>query len=256
MKLTKIKRERKIIVANWKCNPVTLKEARRLFEAAEASCDNKHAEVVVAPPFVYLAEGRRLLKRARLASQDVFWEETGSYTGEVGPKMLRELGSSYVIVGHSERREHFGETNEIVQKKVTAALGRGLRVILCVGERSREGEASTYTGFVKEEVASALRGVPKKHFGRVVIAYEPLWAIGSGNPDTPKSTLEMAVYIRRVVYDVFHYANAHLLPVLYGGSVNSQNAKEFLEEGGVDGVLVGRASLDTKTFSRIVASIK
>jgi triosephosphate isomerase (TIM) len=243
----------KLIVANWKCNPATVAEARKLFAATEKLTPAKsRTEVVIACPFPYLVEGKHILKRAKLAAEDVFWEETGAYTGEVGPRMIKSVGAEYSIVGHSERRSEFGETNEITQSKMRAVLGAGLKAILCVGEKTREGEASEYAAYVKDQVQIGLRGVPKASFRNVIVAYEPLWAIGSDEADSPERTFEMALYIRKLIADECGRATAQQVRILYGGSANAGNAKAFLRDGGVDGLLVGRASLDTKIFGKIV----
>ncbi|TSC80825.1 MAG: triosephosphate isomerase (TIM) [Parcubacteria group bacterium Gr01-1014_29] len=254
---------KKLIVANWKCNPATLRQAQELFRATiKAVPKSKNVKVVVCPPSVYLSGFRFSAKGGsafggqvsglKLGAQDVFWEDTGAYTGAVGPRMLKSVGVTYVVMGHSERREQFGDTNESVRKKVAAALKGGLCVIVCVGEKTREADASEYALYVKKEVEEALRGISKAALKNVVVAYEPLWAIGSDEADTPESTLEMALYIRKIIAGMFGNVVAQSFPVLYGGSVNIGNARAFLRDGGVDGLLVGRASLDSKAFGKIV----
>ena len=244
---------KKIIIANWKCNPATLQDAKRLFAATvKAIPPHKNVEVVICPPSVFLLNYKLQTTNYKLGIQDVFWEHTGAYTGAVGPRMARSVGASYVIVGHSEQREFFKETNETAGAKVEAALGAGLRVLLCVGEKSRDGDAAVYAAFVKEEVQTGLRGVSKQALQNVIIAYEPIWAIGSDESDTPERTLEMALYIRKTVSDLYDRSVAQTFPVLYGGSANAKNARAFLRDGGVDGLLVGRASLDAKEFGKIV----
>ena len=251
--MQKNNRKKIILVANWKCNPATLREAERLFRATvNVIPKNKNMEVVICPPHVFLSRFKIPDSSFQLGAQDVFWQEQGAYTGEVGPRMLKSAGVSHVIIGHSERRELFGETNETVQKKTAAALKAGLSVIICVGERTREGDASVYISFIKEEVASALRDVPKSALSRVIIAYEPIWAVGSDEPDSPQSTLEMAIYIRKTVADLYGRSVVQQLLVLYGGSVSASNARSFLRDGGVDGLLIGRASLHPKEFGKIV----
>lgn len=242
---------KKLIVANWKMNPSTLKEAEQLFFAtARTVGKSRNVEVIVCPPYPYLTAFRVQGSGFRLGAQDVFWEEKGAFTGEVSSRMLRSVGVSYAIVGHSERRA-LGETNEVINKKVNTALAAGLRVVLCVGERERVGNTE-YALFVREEVKRGLMGVPRQFLKRLTVAYEPLWAIGSGAPDTPESTLEMAIYIRRILFDAFGKRASGSVRVLYGGSVTPENARAFLEDGGVDGLLVGRASLDAKAVGEIV----
>ncbi|OGZ44171.1 MAG: triose-phosphate isomerase [Candidatus Ryanbacteria bacterium RIFCSPHIGHO2_02_FULL_45_17b] len=240
-----------LLVANWKCNPATLPEAQRLFAAIKKTVPRyNNIDVVICPPAVFLS--RFSAVGGKLGVQDVFWENTGAYTGAIGSRMARSVGASYAIIGHSERREHMGETNEMVQAKVKAALAAGLRVVLCVGEKSRDGDAAAYAGFVKEEVSVGLRGVTKQSLGNVIIAYEPIWAVGSDEADTPERTLEMALYIRKTIADLYDRTVAQTFPVLYGGSANAGNARAFLRDGGVDGLLVGRASLQAKEFGKIV----
>lgn len=245
-----------LIVANWKCNPSTLPEARRLFAAITKTIPkSKNADVVICPPAVFLSSfsvSGGKFSIFKLGIQDVFWEDAGAYTGAVGPRMARSVGASYAIIGHSERREHMKETNEMAEAKMEASLRNGLRVVLCVGERSREGDAAEYAAFVKEEVQVGLRGVTKQSLKNVIIAYEPIWAIGSDEADTPERTLEMALYIRKTIADLYDRTIAQTFPILYGGSANAANARAFLRDGGVDGLLVGRASLNTKEFGNIV----
>lgn len=244
----------RLIVANWKCNPATLPEAQRLFAAIKKTSPRyKNVDVVVCPPAVFLSSLSAKDGRAfKLGIQDVFWENTGAYTGAVGPRMARSVGAVYAIVGHSERREQLKETNEMIEAKMEAALEAGLRVVLCVGEKSRQGDAAEYAAFVKEEIQTGLRGVAKQVLKNVIIAYEPIWAIGSDEADTPERTLEMALYIRKTVADLYDRSTAQAFPVLYGGSANANNARMFLRDGGVDGLLVGRASLNAKEFGKMV----
>lgn len=246
-------RRKRMIVANWKLHPSAIEAARVLFTHAErAAAGARGIDVVVCAPYVYLAAGSMELQRARLGAQDVFWEQAGAYTGAVGPRMLKGMRVSHVIIGHSERREHFGETNETVRKKVRAAVSAGLHCIVCVGEKSREGDPARSAAFVKEEIEEGLRGVPKKYAKRIIMAYEPIWAVSPGGPDTPENSTEMALFIRRIFYGMFGREAARSLKVLYGGSVNAKNAEAFLREGGVDGLLVGHASISARSFSDII----
>lgn len=238
----------KLLVANWKLNPVSVKEAVRIASSIEAASD-KGVEVAVCPSFVHAAAVKGVLKKARLGAQNVSVADKGAYTGEVSARMLKDAGVLYVIVGHSERRK-MGETSDVVQMKVKKALTAGLRVILCVGEENREDHG--YVSFIKEEVVSALRGTPQRLANNVVIAYEPIWAVGSDMPDTPASMLEMAIYLRKIMFDLYGKKVAESLRVLYGGSVIAKNAAAFFTEGGVDGLLVGRSSLDPKQFAKII----
>ena len=230
----------KLIIANWKLNPETLSKAKKLALAED------YGNVVIAPPFLYLEALRGTLKSASLAAQDVFWEETGAYTGEISPSQLKDVGVEYVLVGHSERRGYFGETDSTVNKKVKAALSAGLRVILCVGEglEIRKRGIESAKRFITDQLSIDLKGVQKKYSKNMIIAYEPIWAIGTGDSDIPEETAEISAYIKNLT---------GVVKVLYGGSVNSSNAAEFLKKKDIDGALVGGASLKSKEFQEIVA---
>ncbi len=262
---------KKLIVANWKMNPQTTKKAVSLFSAAEkAAGKNNDAKIVVCPPFVYLGLFSELIKnknyklKISLASQDVFWNGSvgggTSYTGEISAKILKNLNVAYVIIGHSERRQ-LGETDEIINKKIKQALKNNLKVVFCVGESERD-EVGNYLQFLREEIISGLDKIPTKLFKNIIIAYEPIWAISSNKsgktkfrPDTPEDAFQMATYIKRILVSLFGKAVRNI-PILYGGSVDKKNAKEFLEKGNVDGLLVGRTSWDEKSFADLLENIK
>jgi len=229
----------KLIVGNWKSNPSNAAEAERLAIAED------YEGVVLTPPFQYLERVRSHLKHASLGAQDVFWEDGGPYTGEVSPSQLKDLGVSYVIIGHSERRNYFDESDSMVNKKIKAVLDKGMKVVLCVGEpiEIRKLGIQPAKDFITEQVKNGLRGVKKSLAKKVVIAYEPVWAVGTGTPDIPKEAAEICGYIKNLV---------DVEAVIYGGSVNSKNAKEFLEEEDIDGALPGGASLKPKEFQKIV----
>ena len=243
-----------LIVANWKTEPQSCSEAQRLFRKTKyAAMRRRRVTTVVCPPSVYLS--RFSCNRAHrfwLGAQDVSWESGGAHTGEVSPAMLFNCGVSFVIVGHSERRAR-GESDETVARKIKAALGAGLRPILCVGESARDPEGH-YIRHLREEIKGSLTGVSRKDIGRIVIAYEPIWAIGASAKyaDTPEATQEIVILIKRVLADLFGKGSVMKVPVLYGGSVDDLNAGDFLEKGGVSGLLVGRASLHAKIFGAIL----
>ena len=246
---------KKIIVANWKMNPSTAREAKKLFSAVKgkAASLGGNVEVVVAPPFVYLPILGKSTK-IKLAAQDVFFKEEGPFTGEISPAMLSHLGVSYAIIGHSERREHVGESDEIIHKKILAAASRRIRAILCVGENERHREG--FPPRVREELFSALKGVPRPLASRVLIAYEPLWAISTNkgaHEDSPESVFEMAIFIRRTIMDIWGKKEAFTVPILYGGSINPKNAQGFLGVKGISGLLVGGASLRAGEFGDILS---
>lgn len=248
-----------IVIANWKMNPQTLREASGLFRAvAKGVRGIKNVDVVIAPSFVYLSHltPNTYHLAPRLAAQDCFWEDRGAYTGEVSPTMLKSLGVTHVIIGHSERRMHLGETGEMVNKKIKSALKAGLTPILCVGERVRE-RANEIPVFVGEQVKKALAGLKKGEFKNGIIAYEPVWAIGTGTPDTSEGATRAALYIRKVVRDMLGGNVADSLRVVYGGSVNAKNAASFISKDirGMEGMLVGGASLKADEFIQIVKSV-
>src|SRR3989344_1432319 len=249
----------RFVVANWKMNPATEAEAVELFGATrDAAKTAPSVTVVVAPPFTFLspiehryglanAETRREAK-IHLAAQDLFWERDGAFTGEVSGAMEKNIGATYVIVGHSERRRILAETDEMVAKKLQKALEFGLVPILCIGEIPER---------VGEELKSAVTGLEPSMLGRIIIAYEPVWAIGSGTPDTPEGMLSATIYIRKILTEIFGQDLAGQVPILYGGSVNSANVQSFFTEtsGQVSGVLVGGASLRSEEIAAIITSV-
>jgi len=231
----------KYIIANWKAYVVNKKDAEILLNKSCEAAKKISSEVVICPPYTFLAEFKQK-KNIHFGAQDVFWEDEGAYTGEITFPMLKELGVEYVIVGHSERRAYFSESDELVNKKVKAALKSGFKVILCVGEKERK-EKNVIPRVVAEQVAAGLKGVPKNKLVNLLVAYEPIWAIGSGSSDTPENAYQAALYIRKTIGDL--YKNIKMgknIKFLYGGSVNSQNVTDFTKHIGIDGVLVGGAS--------------
>ena len=239
-----------LIVANWKAYITDSKKAVDLAGAVSKVKIKKGNEVVICPPFVYLP----VLSSVRLGAQDIFWEENGAYTGEITTAMLGKLGVKYAIVGHSERRNRLGETDEMFNKKLKHVLASGLTAILCVGEREREDRKSV-PAIVAEQARADLAGVPQQLIKKLVIEYEPIWAIGTGVADTPDDALSAALYIRKTVADIYGAKIASSLRVLYGGSVNSQNAPSFINQNGLDGLLIGKSSTDKKEFLEILKNI-
>jgi len=244
---------KKIIIGNWKMNPVSLKEAEKLFSGVAKSISRiKKTEIVICPPFIYLERLKKLSRKISLGAQDAFWGDTGAHTGEVSAEMLYNTGVRYIILGHSERRA-LGENNRDVNKKIKAALNAGLRPILCVGESVRD-EGHSYFNLVKTQLEECLVGVSKNSIGKIIIAYEPIWAISSTanrKDATPVDSQEMAIFIRKVLADRFK-GEAGRVRIIYGGSANEKDAEDFLKNGGVDGLLPGRASLSAKKFTEII----
>jgi triosephosphate isomerase len=244
---------RKIIIGNWKMNPVSLRDAEQLFGLIAKSVSSiKKTEIVICPPFLYLERLKKLSRKITLGAQDAFGKDVGPFTGEVSPLMLYNIGVRYVILGHSERRV-LGETNALVNKKIKASLLAGLSPILCVGESLRD-ENHSYFNLIKVQLEECLAGISKNSISKIIIAYEPIWAISS-TPDrkdaTASDSLEMAIFIRKILTDKFG-SDVRKVRIIYGGSVNEKDALEFLKHGGVDGLLPGRASLDATKFTEIV----
>jgi len=235
-------------------NPLTSKEAEKLFSGVTQDIFSiKKTEVVVCPPFIYLERLKKIrTSKMKLGAQDAFWDEAGAFTGEVSGEMLYNIGIKYVILGHSERRA-IGESNQDINKKIKASLVAGLIPILCVGESIRD-ENHSYFNFIKTEMEECLIGISKNSMAKIIIAYEPIWAISS-TPNrqdaTPDDSREMAIFIRKILADKFG-SEAGRTRIIYGGSVNEKDAKDFLKDGGVEGLLIGRASLSAKKFTGII----
>ena len=239
------------IAGNWKMH-TTLESCLALCRAVvERTATVAGVEVAVCPPFPFLAQAREALagSSVRLGAQNMHWEEQGAYTGEVSPLMLRDW-VEYVIIGHSERRQYFCETDETVQQKLRAALAHGLTPILCVGETREEREAGRTEEVLARQVRRALEGVPWT--AQCVIAYEPVWAIGTGLAATGAQANEAIGFIRRLVAEAVGPEVAQATRVQYGGSVKPENIAEFVAQPEVDGALVGGASLDAEAFAAIV----
>ncbi len=248
----------KIIVANWKMNPRTLSEARAIFHSVKRTARGlSRVQTIICPPFIFLDSlASKKTNAYALGAQDAFWENTsaggGAYTGEISPAQLSALGVSYVILGHSERRA-LGETDEMIQKKLKAAIEYRLTVILCIGEKERDARGE-YLMFLKDELKKSIGKISTQDFRRLIVAYEPIWAVGAKakKADTPEALLETVIFIRKVLNDIYGAPVAFQVPILYGGSVHMHNARAFMADGGVSGLLVGRASLDPKEFSEIL----
>lgn len=242
-----------LLVANWKSNPATLSQALSLGTSVERAAKKaRGVEVVIAPPFPFLIPLRSKLKAVGLGAQNVFWSD-GPYTGEVSPKQLASIGVDHVILGHSERRTHAGETSEGIKKKILASFAARLRPILCVGEHERTGR--DVSAVVGAELRAALEGIPAASLARLTIAYEPVWAISStpgAVADTPENAFRVKVYIRRILSDMIGQKKAESVRVIYGGSVSPANIRSFLTDGEMEGALIGSASLTSQSFSDII----
>lgn len=211
-------------------------------------------EVLVCPPFTSLYEAKKTLseKAIKLGAQDLYWEKEGAFTGEVSALMLKDAGCEYVIIGHSERRGYFGETDEEVNKKIKSAFNYGLKPIMCVGESLTIREAGKAQEFVKSQIIKGLEGLKGEKIEYLVIAYEPIWAIGTGKTDSPPEANKTCGLIRETVADIFGFESSQAIRILYGGSVKPENIDAFMKEPEIDGALVGGASLKADSFARIV----
>lgn len=245
-----------LIAGNWKMHmdrPHAVELIQELKDRLDPPLSG--VQVVVAPPFTALHAVAEALEGTGwfLGAQNVFWEEEGAYTGEISPPMLAELGCRFVIVGHSERREHFGETDEMISRKVVSAMGHGITPILCVGESLAQREGGMTLQVVEAQLEGALGGFSDAETPEWVIAYEPIWAIGTGRTATPEQAQEVHEAIRRWLRQRFSEARASSTRILYGGSVKPDNIDALMAQPDIDGALVGGASLKAEAFARIVA---
>ena len=210
--------------------------------------------VVVCPPFTVLGDVYRIIKDSpvKLGAQDIFWEREGAFTGEISPIMLKDVGCSFVIIGHSERRKYFGEDNEIVNKKVKSALMEGLIPIVCVGEKLEERNLGKTLEVVDDQIKGALKDLKEEDLERVVIAYEPVWAIGTGINATPSQAEEVHSFIRKTIKELYSLDISKKILILYGGSVSPKNIEDLIKEEDIDGALVGGASLKSDSFAEII----
>lgn len=245
---------RYIIAGNWKMNK-TIGEAIELANGLKRELyDIANLDIVICTPFTALSEISEVITDSNvdLGAQDLFWEEKGAYTGEVSGQMLKDAGCKYVIIGHSERRKYFNETNESVNKKAKAALKTGLLPIVCVGERLEEREAGKTFDVVRDHVENSLKEIPKEDILKITIAYEPVWAIGTGKTATPEQAEEVQQFIRELLAKMYDGNTASAIRIQYGGSVTPENIECLIDKENIDGALVGGASLKIDSFSSIV----
>jgi triosephosphate isomerase len=246
---------KKIIAANWKMN-MTLGETDAFFDKflLELGEDRK-VDVVIVPPFTALAHTNELLRdvqNVKLGAQNMHWEKSGAFTGEISAEMLRELLVNYVVLGHSERRTLFGETDAIVNKKVRVALAHSLRPIVCIGETLAERDGNQVETVLATQLAGSLADVTAEQMEEVVIAYEPVWAIGTGRTASPQQAQDAHAFIRSKVSETWSPEVAAKVRIQYGGSVKAANAAELMAQPDIDGALVGGASLDPRGFAEII----
>jgi len=246
-----------IIIANWKCNPTTLKDAKELFESTKKKFKNaKGVEVVICPPFLYLLNLNTKNSHLKLGGQDCFWENKGAYTGEISATQLKDAGCQYVLVGHSEREKYFSETDEIANKKMRSAIRAKLKPVLCLGESLEEREKGNVQQALFRQAERALKGMKKDEIKSMLLAYEPVWAIGTGKPCSVEEAQTIRLYLRQILAKLYSMKISESMPILYGGSVNSKNAKTYIAEAGMQGVLVGGGSLNAQELTKIAQSIR
>jgi triosephosphate isomerase (TIM) len=242
------------VAGNWKMNKTVAEAVELVRELKTLLSGAEGVEVAVAPPYPSLYAVHREIEGSsiRLAAQNVFWEEKGAYTGEVSPLMLKEAGCEYVIIGHSERRQFFGETNETVNRRLKATLRHGLKPIFCIGETLREREEGKTFSVLESQIEGGLAGLSEDDFAGAVVAYEPVWAIGTGKTATPDQAGEVHRFIRKKLERIYSPGIAEEVRIQYGGSVTPENVKGLMAQEDIDGALVGGASLKAEMFSRVV----
>ncbi|MEK7182384.1 MAG: triose-phosphate isomerase [Patescibacteria group bacterium] len=254
--MTKNLQNKKIIIANWKMAPETIGEAFEILKKVKNTARTlKNTKVVICPPSLYINELKESVgktKKILFGVQNIFSEEKGSHTGEVSIDMVKNLGMEYVIVGHSERRA-LGEDDIIVSKKLNLVLNSKLNPILCVGEKERNEEGN-FLLFISEQIKNSLQGVEKKYLKNLIIAYEPIWAIGKTAQDAMDSrgVHQMHLFIKKVLKDLFDEKIAEKVAIIYGGSVELENVEDLIKNGNIDGFLIGHESLDADKFCEIL----
>ncbi len=246
---------RKLLIAgNWKMNK-TISEAVELVNGLKREViDINEADILIAPVYTALSEVSDLLigSNIGLAAQNLYWEEKGAFTGEVSPSMVKDAGCDYVVIGHSERRKYFGETDEGVNKKIKAALSAGLMPIVCIGESLEDREADKTINIIETQLKGGLDSLNDQDLSKIIIAYEPVWAIGTGKTATPDQAQEVHKFIRGWIKEKYSQGLSQDLRILYGGSVKPSNAKELMQQEDIDGALVGGASLEVESFVGII----
>ena len=244
-----------VIAGNWKMNN-DLKETEKLIVELKNLLQNEkpNCDIIVCPPFTSLTDASKLLNGTsiRLGAQNMYFEESGAFTGEISASMLKSAGCEYVILGHSERRHIFGETDEVINKKIKTALAAGLKPIFCVGELLEERENGTTNDVVKRQILKGLEGVSASDMKNIIVAYEPVWAIGTGKTASPAQAQEVHEFIRDLIEINYSLEIANDLAIQYGGSVKPDNAKELISQKDIDGALVGGACLKADSFMGII----
>lgn len=245
---------KKVIAGNWKMNKVLGEANQFVEETVEKAPNNEKVEAIVCAPFPFLASlvEKTKVSHVKIGAQNMHFAENGAFTGEVSPVMLKDLGVTHVVLGHSERRELFAETDELVNKKTHAAFDHGLTPIVCCGETLAQREANETKDHVAKQVKEALKGLSDQQVSETIIAYEPIWAIGTGKTASSEDANEVCTHIRNVVKEVTSGETADQVIIQYGGSVKPANVDELLSQSDIDGALVGGASLEAESFLQLV----
>jgi triosephosphate isomerase len=245
-----------LIITNWKCNPKNEKEAKNIFDFYKKEIKKyNNIDLIVCPPYIFIPQLKEKNKNIFMGAQDCFYKE-GAFTGEVSSSMVKSLGLEYVIVGHSERRVIFKETNTDINKKIKAIIDNKLKPILCIGENEEQRENNETFEIIKNQIGEGLDKISKDKIKEVVIAYEPVWAIGTGNFALPEKIQEIKIFIKKLINNKYGTKISESVKIIYGGSVNSKNIKSYLTESQMDGVLVGGASLKKQEFIEMLKSLK
>ncbi len=244
---------KKLLVANWKCNPTSQKESKAILSALKKNIKQlRKVEVVIAPPFVYLAQLGKVLPKAKKGAQNCFWADKGSYTGEISAKMLKDMGCHYVIIGHSERRNILEEGDRVINKKIKKVLEAKMRPILCIGEEKEDKHKGRTFKVLERQLREDLKDIKKKDLAKIIIAYEPVWAIGQGTPCEENQVMTVALFIKKTITRWANKKTAEQIAILYGGSVDSENLLNYTKGLALDGFLVGGSSLRPKEFAKMI----
>lgn len=247
---------KKVIAGNWKMNKALIESQELVSKIINGLGNDNKCDVIVCPPFTSLNEVYSLIQNTpvKLGAQNMHYEESGAYTGEISADMLKSVGCEYVILGHSERRAIFEESDETINKKIKAAISKKLNVIFCVGELLEQREEGITMNVISNQVTKGLNGISSENMSEIIIAYEPVWAIGTGKTATPQQAQEIHLFIRKLIAEKYSSPIAEKLIIQYGGSVKPDNAGELLAQKDIDGALVGGACLIANSFLGIIAS--
>jgi triosephosphate isomerase len=243
-----------LMIGNWKMNK-TISEAVSIVKSLKnAVVDVTDVEILLCPAFTALHAVNTEVKGSNInvGAQNLFWESKGAFTGEISPAMIKDAGCSYVLIGHSERRQYFGETNETVHKKVKGALAIGLIPVVCIGETIKEREENVTFNVIEKQIKEGITGFTHEQAVSIVIAYEPVWAIGTGKTATSEQAQKVHVFVRKIYANMYKEEVADKVRILYGGSVNPGNVSNLMEQPDIDGALVGGASLESESFAKLI----